>query len=81
MDDCPDDFTFHLQRPDRSKCPRQRDFDSFYIKYCGEIFGGRTGTEMFGKLEEKITSLQDHWKEASIEYQSYDRERKMSLLS
>ena len=59
MDDCPDDLTFHLQRSDRSKCPRWRDFNSLYIKHCGEIFGGRNGPEMFGKLEEKTTSLKD----------------------
>ena len=53
MDDCPDDSTFHLQRPDGSKCPRQRDFNSIYIKYCGEIFGGKNGPQMFEKLEEK----------------------------
>ena len=57
MGDCPDDLTFNLQRSDKSKCPRQRDFNSIYIKYCGEIFGGRNGPEMFEKLEKKITSL------------------------
>ena len=41
MDDCPVDLTF------------QRDFNSLYIKYCGEIFGGRSGQEMFEKLDEK----------------------------
>ena len=70
MDDCPEDLTFHLQRLVRSnKCPRQRDFNSLYIKYCGEIFGGRNGPEMFEKLEIKITSLKDHWAEARIEHQ------------
>ena len=56
MDDCPDDLTFHLQRSDRSQGPRQRDFNSLYIKYCGEIFGGRNVPEIFEKLEEKISS-------------------------
>ena len=41
MDDCPGDLTFHLQRSGRSKCPRRRDFNSLYIKDCGEVFGGR----------------------------------------
>ena len=74
MDDCPDDLTFHLQRSDRSKCPRQRDFNSLYIMYCGEIFGGRIVPEMFAKLQEKITSLKDHWEEARIEYQLHDKD-------
>ena len=64
MDGCPDDLTFHLQRSDRSKCPRRRDFNSPYIKYCEEIFDSRNGPEMSEKLEEKITSLKDHWEEA-----------------
>ena len=35
---------------------------------------------MFAKLEEKIISLQDHWKEASIEYQSYDKEKNVAFI-
>ena len=53
----------------KSKCPRQRDFNLLYIKYCGEIFSGRNGPELLEKLEEKITSLKNHWEGVSIEYQ------------
>ena len=80
MDDCPDDLTFHLQRSDRSKCPRRRYFNSLYIKHCGEIFGGRNCLEMFEKPEEKITSLKDHWEDASIEYQLYDKENNSTFV-
>ena len=80
MDDCPDDLTFHLQRSDRSKCPRRRDFNSLYIKHCAEIFGGRNGPEMFGKLEGKITSLKDRWVEASTEYQLHGRENNSAFI-
>ena len=68
MDDCPVDLTF------------QRDFNSLYIKYCGEIFGGRSGPEMFEKLDEKITSLKDHWEEASIEYHFYDNKNNSTFI-
>ena len=80
MDDCPDNLTFHLQSSDRSKCPRRRDFNTLYIKYCGEIFGDRNGPEMFEKLQEKITSLKDHREEASIEYQLYDKENNSAFI-
>ena len=29
-----DKLNFHLKKADRSKCPRKRDFNSLYIKYC-----------------------------------------------
>ena len=37
--DCQDDLNFHLQKADRSECPRRRDFNPLYIKYCQEHFG------------------------------------------
>ena len=80
MDDYPDNLTFHLQMSDRSKCPRRRDFNSLYIKYCGSLFGGRNGPAMFERLEEKITSLKDQWEEASIEYQLYDKENNSAFI-
>ena len=55
MNECEDDLTFHLKSSDRSKCPRRRDFNSIYIKYCQEVFGGRNGPEMFEKLEKNLT--------------------------
>ena len=30
--DCQDELDFHLQKTDRSKCPRRSDFNSLYIK-------------------------------------------------
>ena len=54
--DCEDDLNFHLQKADRSKCPRRRDFNSLYIKYCQEHFGGQNGPEIFYSLEEWIPS-------------------------
>ena len=36
---------------------------------------------MFEKLDEKITSLKDHWEEASIEYHFYGNENNSTLVS
>ena len=50
-----DELNFHLKKADRSKCPKRRDFNSLYIKYCQEKFGmvsRRNGAEMF-KLDKK----------------------------
>ena len=35
---------------------------------------------MFEKLDEKITSLKDHWEEASIEYHFYDNENNSTFI-
>ena len=31
---CNDELYFHLQKADRSKCPRCRELNSSYVKYC-----------------------------------------------
>ena len=40
-----DDLHFHVNKADRSKCPRRRDFNFLYAKYCADHFGGRNGVE------------------------------------
>ena len=44
--DCEDDLNFNLQKVDRSKCPRRRNFNSFYIKYSQKHFIGKNGPEI-----------------------------------
>lgn len=36
------------------KCPRRRDFNALYLKYCHDKLGRRNGAEMFETLEERI---------------------------
>ena len=78
--DCQDELDFHLQKADRSKCPRRRDFNSLYIKYCQEHFGGRNGTEMFNKLEERINDFMKVHEEAKIAYQVYNKDEGSALI-
>ena len=67
-------MNFHLQKAGRSKCPRRRDFNSLYIKYCQEHFGGESGPEMFYNLEERINNFKDTHKKVKTAYQVYDED-------
>ena len=62
--DCEDYLNFHLQNADRSKCPRQSDFNSLYIKNCQEHFGGKNDPEMSCNLEEWINDFMHSQREA-----------------
>ena len=74
------ELQFHLNKADRSKCPRRRDFNSLYIKYCHQIFGGRNGVEMFDKLEERIRYFLECNEGAKISYQLYNKEEDTALI-
>ena len=75
-----DELNFHLKKADRSKCPRRRDFNSLYIKYCHEKFGGRNGAELFDKLEEKINEFMESNEGAKISYQFYNKDQNLALI-
>ena len=68
-EDFDDDLNFHLQKEDRSKCSRRRNFNSLYVKYCQEHFEGKNGPEMFCNLEERIKNCLDTHKDVKIAYQ------------
>ena len=73
-------MNFHLQKVDRSKCPRRSDFNSLYIKYYQELFEGNNGAEMCCNLEERINNFIDTRKEARIAYQVYDEDGGAALI-
>lgn len=52
--DSENDLKFHLRQADSHKCPRRRDFNALYLKYCHDKLGRRNGAEMFETLEERI---------------------------
>ena len=76
-----DELIFHLKKADRSTCPRRRDFNSLYIKYCREKFGERNGAEMFDKLEDRINELMDSNKDVKISYHLYNKDQNLELRS
>ena len=66
-----DELNFHLEKADRYKCQRRRDFNSLYLKYCHEKFESRNGAEMFDKLEERINEFMESNDGAKISYQDF----------
>ena len=74
-----DELNFYLKKADRSKCPRRRDFNSLYIKYCQEKFGGRNGAEKFDKLDERINEFMEFNKNAKYSYQLYNKDQNSAL--
>ena len=68
-------MNFHLKKADRSKCPRRTDFNSLYITYCQEKFGGRKGAETFDRLEERINEFMESNKDAKTSYQLYNKDQ------
>ena len=64
---------FYLRKADRYECPRRRDFDSLYIKYCHEKFGGRNSAEMFDKLEERTNEFMESNEAAKISHQPLNK--------
>ena len=75
-----DELHFHIQKADRSKCPRRRDFNSLYIKYCNEKFGGRNGVEMFDELEKRISEFIESNEGTKISFQLYDKDLNSALI-
>ena len=69
-----DKLNFHLRKADRSKCPRRRDFNSLYIKYCHKEFGGKNGAEMFEKHQERINESTECNEGAKISHQLFNKD-------
>ena len=59
---------------------RKRDFNSLYIKYCHNKFGGRNGAEMFDKLEERINEPMESNEGAKFSYQLYNKDQNSALI-
>ena len=74
------ELNFHLKKADRFKCSRRMDFNSLYIKYCHEKFGGRNGAKMFDKLEERINECMESNKVGRVSCQLYNIDQKSSLI-
>ena len=74
------ELNFHLKKAGRSKYPRRRDFNSLYIKYYHEKFGGRNGTEMFDKLEERINEFMESNEGANIFYKLYNKDQNLASI-
>ncbi|XP_066917456.1 uncharacterized protein [Clytia hemisphaerica] len=77
---CEDQIKFHLSKADRSKCPRRRDFNSLYIKFCKEKFGGKNGADMFEKLEERINQFEENMDGIKVAYQLYNEDENSALI-
>ncbi|XP_066923705.1 uncharacterized protein [Clytia hemisphaerica] len=77
---CEDQIKFHLSKADRSKCPRRRDFNSLYIKFCKEKFGGKNGADMFEKLKERINQFEENMDGIKVAYQLYNEDENSALI-
>lgn len=50
---CDNELNFPLQKADRSKCPRRRDFNSLYAEILSGTFRRWDGPKMLSNLEER----------------------------
>ena len=69
------ELEFHMKKSDRSFCPRRRDFDSLYKRYCVEEFGRKNGNKMFDQTEERISEYKEKHRSCKLSYQLFDPER------
>ena len=68
------ELNFHLKKAYQSKCPRKRDFNSLYVKYC------QNGAEIFDKLEERINEFMESIEGAKISYQLFSKVQNSALI-
>ena len=73
-------LNFHPKKADRSKCLRRRDFNSLFINYCHNEFGGRRSAAMSNKLEEKINEFMESKERTKISYQLYNKDQNSALI-
>ena len=69
------ELEFHTKKADHSFCPRRRDYNSLYKRYCEEEFGGKNGNKMFDQLEGKIIEYKEKHLSCKLSYQLFDPER------
>ena len=77
---CTSELDFHIQKADRSLCPRRRDFNSIYSKYCRQYFGGKNGEEMFSMMFTKIEEFKAAQPNAKVEYSVYNNKEESPLI-
>ena len=75
-----DELDFHEKKADRSFCPRRRDFNYLYKKFCNEKFGSKNGEKMFLELERKINTFQEDHADSKVSYQPFDMENNNPLI-
>ena len=51
-----DELNFYLKKADWSKCIRRGDFNSLFINYCHEKFGGRNSVQCLMNLRKELIS-------------------------
>ena len=69
-----------MKKADHSFCPRRRDFNSLYKKYCEEEFGRKNGNKMFHQLERKISEYKENHPNCKLSHQLFDPERSKPLI-
>ena len=77
---CIDELDFHCRKADRSICPRRRDFNVLYRKYCEKHFGGKNGENMFNEMENKIDEYKQNHSGSKINYQLYNENESDPLI-
>ena len=75
-----DDLQFHINKADRSKCPRRRDFNFLNAKWAVDHLGGPNGVDMFDKMEEKVKEFLEVNEGTKITYQLYDKVENNPLI-
>ena len=73
-------MNFRPEKADRSKCLRRRDFNSLYNKHCHKKIGGRSGAEMFDKLEERINEFMESNEGGRIFFRFYIKYQNSALI-
>ena len=71
---------FHIQKANRSVCPRRRDFNSLYTNYCRKHFGGKNGEATFSMKCAKIDEFKAAEPEVKVEYSVYNNEEESPLI-
>ena len=71
--DCKDVIEYHLRLADRSKVPRQADFNDVYSSYNKRLCGTEILKSMNAKIEDRIAALKEKDENYSICLQEFDQ--------
>ena len=71
----PGDMEFHVNKANRTVCPRRRDFNVPHRKYKDHLYGGKNGESMFECLEKKLTKENIRYR-----YQAYNADTLTPLV-
>ena len=72
------DLSYHFKKADRSLCPRRRDFNTLYRKYCDGWFGGKNGSSMLSELLTNLQNLRTNG--LNVDWQLYDSVQQEPLV-